>query len=148
MGYPIYISEIDHSFTVTNGGTRGPVERLLDGVRSARDFFTRRKKEPSAAPPTDRAAAGSLHELTALSSTSPAHTPDSDLDSPLADGFPHFPRSAADEDFEEIELVENTPIGALFAFDDDDDVAGAGAAPDAISPLPPSINTALLAGLA
>lgn len=86
VGYPIYISEIDHSFTVTNGG-RGFMERFIGWARSAQHWFARHSKY---GPGTN--GRGPRHQFSA------------------ADSSPQSVASVND-DFEEVDIVESIPLG-------------------------------------
>jgi len=86
VGYPIYISEIDHSFTTTWSG-HGLFRRLRAGIVSAGSWFGLRGKEPSAAP----------GRVTSRSHLTDPITNAAYRESALAD---------TENDFEEVELVE------------------------------------------
>lgn len=95
VGYPIYISEIDHSFTATRGGS-GLIEWVISSARSAKSWFARMSKDtPALGGRTSRQEQPAvLQQVPALSMSDP----ESGSVSPI------------DDDFEEIDLVESTPI--------------------------------------
>eukprot|EP00038_Savillea_parva_P002151 m.111083 g.111083 ORF g.111083 m.111083 type:complete len:2150 (-) comp10741_c0_seq1:114-6563(-) len=109
VGYPIYISEIDHSFTASHP-TRGPFQHVMSVARAARSWFTRLHKQP----PTDQAAnlmgAVEAGQASAAAPAAATAVNDASVVADIESIFGACVVSPLHGDFEEDDTIESSPV--------------------------------------